>query len=131
MRKLINIHADIDAGDKTPKNLSMECDDAIIISSTINGARLHAAANGDPSFTRNVNVWAGGFRQGPDLYTRLSQAVIQVITQTGDRKTAEYNLLNFLIFIIEHSVLKGKVSLHVKESLLSNTKEGAQDVKNA
>lgn len=125
MGKPINIHTQIALWSNAPEDLSMECDDAVIIALSINGGRLHAAANGDPSFTRDVNLWAGGFRSKADLYTRLSQAVIQVLMQTGDCKETEHNLLNFLIFVIENSLLKGKASLHVKEQLLDNTKEGA------
>lgn len=103
----------------------IECDDAIVISSNINGAVLNATAEGDPSYTRNVGVWVGGFRAASEMLTRLSQAIIQVISQTGDEKAVKYNLLNFLVFVIDRSILKGQVSLHVREGFIDNTKEGS------
>lgn len=123
MRKSIKIN--IDTVNGTESIPPIECDDAIVISSNIDGAVLNATADGDPAYTRKVGVWVGGFRTAGELFTRLSQAIIQVITQTGDEEAVKHNLLNFLVFVIEHSTLKSQVSLHVREGFIDNTKEGS------
>lgn len=122
MRKPIKIS--IDTVNGTENMPPIDCDDAIIIYSNIDGAVLNATADGDPAYTRKVGICVGGFRADSELFTRLSQAIIQVITQTGDKEAVRHNLLNFLVFVIEHSILKGQVSLHVREGFIDNTKEG-------
>lgn len=105
------------------KKAEILCDDAIIIFSKINGAVMGAAKNGDPSFTREVNAWVVGFDTTPDVYTRISQGVLQLFSASEDEKANQYNLINLIQFLITNGGLRDKVRLSISEELIHNTKE--------
>ena len=119
----INVSGQFDMNEK--KGFEKECDDAIIITSSVTGAVMDKTKNGDPTYTRQVDAWIGGFKTMPDMFTRLSEAVIQLITHGQPEHIAKHNLLSFIMFVVNNSMLKGSVKVSVNEDLLNgNTKEG-------
>lgn len=128
MAKNIKLHGKLFIPPNSSKDFEINGDDAIIISSNITGVVMGAAANGDPAYTREISVWSGGFHRAGDLYTRLSQAVLQVFSR-GEKEMVEHNLVSFIMFIINKSSLKDKVSLRVREDLIgASIKGGGESV---
>lgn len=105
----INISIDSDIKQKGPDHNEIECDDAAVIYSNINGAVIGASKNGDPIFTRDVSVWVGGFGSMPDVYTRLSQGVLQMFTCSENERVNQFNLVNLIQFLIANDGLSDKV----------------------
>lgn len=126
MGKNIELKGVLRTASGNSQEIEISGDDAVVIVSNITGAVLGAAANGDPSYTREVDIWAGGFCTKGDLFSRLAEATVQVFSDGGG-KSVEHNLVNFIMFIINNSSLKGKVSLHVKEDLIETGRKGGLD----
>lgn len=120
----------VDTADTEPveRVLQRDVNDAILIYSEIDGVLLNVAKDGEPSYTRDVSVWCDGFKSQAEIYTRLSQAVIEVIGGTKNKDVAKYNLINFMVFLINHSG-NDDITIHVGEKYIKNTKEGAEDEK--
>lgn len=106
------------------KRFDLDCDDAIIIFSKINGAFLGNTEAEKAVLTREVGAWVGGFDDEPGLYDRLSQAVLQIFSSYVDEKISNYNLINFIQFLINNSNLRDKATIRVSENLISNTAKG-------
>lgn len=104
------------------KHEEIECDDAIIIFSSINGAVMGASKNGDPAYTRDVSAWVGGFDSMPDVYTRLSQGVLQMFLNSENERNNQFNLVNLIQFFIANGGLADQVRLSLSEEFV-NRKE--------
>lgn len=120
----IHVSANCEVPKEGNKTFETACDDAIMIFSNINGAVMGAAKNGDPAYTRKVSAWCGGFASSSEVLTRLSQGALQIFTASDNQEANEYNLVNFIQFLIDHGGLKDKVHLSVSEELIANTREG-------
>lgn len=97
----------------------IECEDAIIIYSTINGAVMGISQNGDPAYTRDVSAWVGGFDSMPDVYTRLSQGVLQMFMQSENKRVNQFNLVNLIQFLITNGGLSNQVRLSLSEEFIN------------
>lgn len=120
--KPINISIDGEFKYAEVKHDEIECDDAILIFSTINGAVIGKSQNGDPAYTRDVSAWVGGFKSIPDVYTRLSQGVLQIFTDSENERLNQYNLVNLIQFLIVNGGLSDHVRLSLSEKFV-NKKE--------
>lgn len=121
--KQIKISIDGDFKQKGPDHNEIECDDAVVIYSNINGAVIGTSKNGDPAFTRDVSVWVGGFGSMPDVYTRLSQGVLQMFMSSENERVNQFNLVNLIQFLIANGGLSDKVRLSLNEDFVNNGKE--------
>lgn len=117
--KPIKISIDGDFKQKGADYNKIECDDAVIIYSNVNGAVIGTSKNGDPVFTRDVSVWVGGFGNMPDVYTRLSQGVLQMFTCSENERVNQYNLVNLIQFLIANGGLSDKVCLSLSENFIN------------
>lgn len=97
----------------------IECDDAILIFSSINGAVMGISKNGEPAYTRDVSVWVGGFDSMPDVYTRLSQGVLQMFMNSEDKRINQFNLVNLIQFLIANGGLSDQVKLSLSEKFVN------------
>lgn len=117
--KPIKISIDGHFNQKGPDHSEIDCDDAIIICSNINGAVIGVSKNGDPAYTRDVSVWVGGFGSMPDVYTRLSQGVLQMFMSSENERVNQFNLVNLIQFLIANGGLSDKVRLSLSEDLVN------------
>lgn len=124
--KPIKLSIEGDFKEKGPGHSEIECDDAVVIYSSINGAVIGASKNGDPAFTRDVSVWVGGFRSMPDVFTRLSQGVLRMFTNSESERVSQFNLVNLIQFLIANGGLSDKVRLSLSEDFV-NGKEVTEE----
>lgn len=121
--KPIKISVDGDFKQQGIKHNDIECDDAIVIYSGINGAVMGASKNGEPAFTREVSTWVGGFGSMSDVYTRLSQSVLQMFINSQNEQINQFNLVNLIQFLITNGGLSDHVKLSVSEEFVSRKGE--------
>lgn len=116
--KPIKISIDGDFKQTGPDHSEIECDDAVVIYSNINGAVMGISKNGDPAFTREVSAWVGGFGSMTDVYTRLSQGVLQMFMNPENERINQFNLVNLIQFLIVNGGLSDKVRLSLSEDFV-------------
>lgn len=117
--KPIKISIDGDFKQAGEQHNEIECDDAILIFSSINGAVMGISKNGDPAYTRDVSAWVGGFDSMPDVYTRLSQGVLQMFTNSENERINQFNLVNLIQFLIANGGLSDQVKLSLSEKFIN------------
>lgn len=120
--KPIKISVDGHFKQNGPEHSEIGCDDAVVIFSNINGAVMGVSKNGAPAFTRDVSVWMGGFESMPDVYTRLSQGVLQMFMSSENERVNQFNLVNLIQFLIANGGLSDKVRLSLNEDFVNNGK---------
>lgn len=115
----IKISMDSDFKRKGADHSEIECDDAVVIYSNINGTVIGISKNGAPAFTRDISVWVEGFESIPDVYTRLSQGVLQMFMNSENERINQFNLVNLIQFLIVNGGLSDKVRLSLSEDLVN------------
>lgn len=126
--KPIKISVDGDFKQKGKQQAEIECDDAIVIYSKINGAVLGTAKTGEPVFTRDVSTWVGGFSSMPDVYTRLSQGILQLFMSSKNERVNQYNIVNLIQFLINNGGLSDDVRLSISEGFVSGKEREKNEI---
>lgn len=128
MAKPINITITGEFPNEGQQTAEISCDDALVIFSNVNGAVMGKAQDGGPAMTRDITAWCGGFKHTTDMYDRLTAAALNLFGTASTKEIAEYNLLNYLMALINNSTLRGRVEVRVSDPALTEPPKHAVPV---